>query len=235
MQNTKELLFPSFGLEQTKSQYDDQRDGTTNVGVNVRTYDAIEGRGRGGSRAGLTRWINQKVNGTSLIQHLNSIVTTAATALASHDVNDFYPVDYPGGTFLENFPDAYPGDDVYTLNGVLGGYGYLPDPAFPNSLRIPTYGSGIQPTPVSARLTTPLITWANFTITAGTPLSSTQLNATFTDADTSATLTGTATYSPYTTGDSPGVGTYSMKVLFVPDNGNYRYGRKIVTMTVNPT
>lgn len=52
---------------------------TTAEGVNVRGYEPSTGRLRGGSRSGLSRYINAKVNSTNLIQNLSVVVGTGYT------------------------------------------------------------------------------------------------------------------------------------------------------------
>lgn len=62
-----------------------QRPRTTTVGNNVRSFDALTLRMRGGSRGGLTPFFGagstQQVAGTFLVQHLNTIVTVSRAAL----------------------------------------------------------------------------------------------------------------------------------------------------------
>ncbi len=47
---------------------------TTPIGQNVRGFDALAGRARGGLRPCLVRYINQQVQGTNPIQELNVVV-----------------------------------------------------------------------------------------------------------------------------------------------------------------
>jgi hypothetical protein len=48
---------------------------TTPVGVNVRGYEPLSQRRRGGSRAGLSQYIPQQMNGQYLVQCLGQFVT----------------------------------------------------------------------------------------------------------------------------------------------------------------
>lgn len=60
MDETIELLFPAKGVDRSTS-YEDQRPGTTPVATNVRFYEPMTDRARGGSRPGLTRFIDQQL------------------------------------------------------------------------------------------------------------------------------------------------------------------------------
>ena len=53
---------------------------TTPSAVNVRAYDATDGRLRGGSRSGLSKYVPVQVSGDNLVQGLNSIVGTGYAA-----------------------------------------------------------------------------------------------------------------------------------------------------------
>ena len=53
---------------------------TTPLGINVRVFEASTGQMKGGSRSGLSRWVNEQVNGTRLIQGINVLVGTGYTA-----------------------------------------------------------------------------------------------------------------------------------------------------------
>lgn len=50
-----DFTFPFGGLDVT-TEYELQKDGTTPVGVNVRVFEPSTGRGRGGSRPGLSKF-----------------------------------------------------------------------------------------------------------------------------------------------------------------------------------
>jgi hypothetical protein len=95
-----ELLFPIKGLDQT-SEFEEQPAGTTRLGVNVRAFEALTQRGRGGSRAGLGKYLEDQIpEGPELIQHLNYIVDPTTPAL----ISDGDQLD--GVTYVES-PDGY--------------------------------------------------------------------------------------------------------------------------------
>lgn len=72
------VQFPLRGLD-VASPYDNQPDGTSPDAVNVRSFDPFLRRMRGGSRPGLSRYINGDIG--SEIQDINSVVLPSATAL----------------------------------------------------------------------------------------------------------------------------------------------------------
>ena len=77
------LDFPVLGVD-TSKRLPEQPPGTTPVGQNARVFENLTGRGRGGSRPGLSRYISEPVEGAGVIQHMNSIVTCSGLALGSH-------------------------------------------------------------------------------------------------------------------------------------------------------
>lgn len=78
-----EVLFPLSGINQS-SEFGRQPKGTTPSGENVRAFEVLGTRGRGGSRAGLAKFPKQQVPaGRNLIQHLNLIVDPQSAALIS--------------------------------------------------------------------------------------------------------------------------------------------------------
>lgn len=83
-QNDVELLFPFQGIDRSQG-YTQQRPGTTQDGVNVRSYDSGTDRERGGSRAGLTPFFGagstMQVSGFNVIQSLSCIVTADPAAI----------------------------------------------------------------------------------------------------------------------------------------------------------
>lgn len=81
-----DLTFPTGGIDVSWG-HDMQPGGTTAAGVNVRAFEARTQRTRGGSRPGLSRYIDATVAGTHLIQHLNIIVDPTTDAL----LDDFEP------------------------------------------------------------------------------------------------------------------------------------------------
>lgn len=76
-----DLVFPANGL--------DLRDGNetsnlavTREGVNVRLFEALTGRGRGGSRPGIAKFIFEQVNGEAPVSHLVCVVRMDSLAVA---------------------------------------------------------------------------------------------------------------------------------------------------------
>lgn len=88
-----DLQFPLSGIDLT-TEFEEQRTGTTQEGVNVRAFEPITNRGRGGQRAGLGKYIPHTVglideNGDdappNVIQHLAIIVDPTVEGLLSDD------------------------------------------------------------------------------------------------------------------------------------------------------
>lgn len=104
------LAFPLKGLNVATS-YGQQPEQTAAVGVNVRAFDA-DGRGRGGSRAGLSKFLADTVpSGAHLIQHLNIIVDPQSPAL----LGDLDPtVPDPSSN---NLRQRYPANRKYRAGG----------------------------------------------------------------------------------------------------------------------
>jgi hypothetical protein len=73
-------IFPVAGLDVT-CEFDRQPPDTTPGAGNVRSYDSLLSRKRGGSRAGLSRFVNETVNGVAEIQHLALLVDPQNPAL----------------------------------------------------------------------------------------------------------------------------------------------------------
>ncbi len=81
--------FPVAGVN-ASCEYSRQPVDTTPVGENVRAYDTLAERERGGSRSGLSKFIDELVNGASVIQHLAVVVDPQNEALANagDDIED---------------------------------------------------------------------------------------------------------------------------------------------------
>lgn len=78
----EDLTFPMLGVD-VSTEIERQRAGTTPVGTNVRGLDPFQRRARGGSRPGLSRYIDEAL--PSYIQHLNLIVDPTTAALISDE------------------------------------------------------------------------------------------------------------------------------------------------------
>src|SRR5438132_8634632 len=109
-----EFLFPIRGVD-LYSAFQEQRPGTTIQGKNVRGYEPLTQRARGGARPGLVEYIPQQlplnyVSGSHKIQHLNVIVDPTPDATSgSADSNDadavLDPSTNPPGTDETNLND----------------------------------------------------------------------------------------------------------------------------------
>ncbi len=112
-----ETLFPFNGID-VSSEFETQPSGTTVDAVNVRAFEPSTLRLRGGSRPGLSRYINQQVSGENLIQHVAFVVRTDTNALTDTE-------EIPSGTPSTTDPSTgarNPGRSVRT-----GGSGRQPN------------------------------------------------------------------------------------------------------------
>jgi hypothetical protein len=83
-----DIGWPFGGLDKRYGVAEQDRR-TTILGNNVRTFDPLAQRGRGGSRPGISKWLEEQC-ADGVIQHLNTIVTTDAEALGwSFNGQDF--------------------------------------------------------------------------------------------------------------------------------------------------
>lgn len=96
-----DMPFPLSGVS-VAGEFNRQPAGTARHGVNVRAFDPIAFRGRGGGRPGLVKFNPATVAGANLIQHLNVIVDPTVDALTpDYSGPDAQPVPGPdGGTLL---------------------------------------------------------------------------------------------------------------------------------------
>ncbi len=120
-----EIPFPVKGRSDAISF--DQMDGAwTPDGENVRVFESLTSRGRGGSRAGISRYIDAQVSGANAIQHLNTVVRTEGNALGWHFLGvEFELTGLYDGVDLDGSTDEPDG----------GGGGYLPSGASFNGSR----------------------------------------------------------------------------------------------------
>lgn len=141
-----EMPFPSRGLDESAG-FQVQRPLTTPVGKNVRTYEPMSDRARGGSRFGLSRVpLARLPTGHALVQNLNFIVDSRAEALlddsnwgdrAGEDASEgfedpstagpWYGIDFayfnidPGDILGFHFPGGNAAYDVYLATLAAGG------------------------------------------------------------------------------------------------------------------
>lgn len=81
------VIFPVSGLDVT-CEYGRQPPDTAASGQNVRTHELLTSRARGGSRQGLSKYINETVNGANEVQHLAVLVDPQSPALAAANAVD---------------------------------------------------------------------------------------------------------------------------------------------------
>ena len=105
------LPFPLKGLDENWA-FDKQPEGTAADALNVRPFDAVDHRLRGGQRDGLSKYLTQAVNGSNHIQTLDQITL----ALNPNDVEaDTLLLDeqfaYADGSFLDAISADWEGYD----------------------------------------------------------------------------------------------------------------------------
>ncbi len=201
-----DMAFPVKGVDIARG-FGMQQPGTTQLGVNVRTFEPETDRSRGGSRPGLAKFIlGQVPAGAHLIQHLNFVIDPAAEALLDN-------IDYPPGTVT--IPDPTEADDRN-----------------PGGRLVRVGGTGIQPNRNS--LQGLKIVWSNpADIDEGTALDGTQLNAAALDSKTDAPVAGAYTYNPNFGTVLMGGKQQTLTVTFVPSNlTKYRATTKKVKINV---
>src|SRR5262245_33321284 len=101
-----EMVFPYGGLQLTRPFLMTRRE-TTQMAENVRFFEMLTGRGRGGSRPGLSRFIDEPlgelVDGICPIQHLTTIVTVDGEMIdfSFDGPNQMFPGVYAGIGFID--------------------------------------------------------------------------------------------------------------------------------------
>jgi hypothetical protein len=93
-----DLTFPALGVNRS-DEFGAQEPSTTIDAANVRFFEALTRRGRGGSRCGLSKYVLDRVGGlNSPVQHLALIATTdAAATLAAQD--PYQGMTFPSAVF----------------------------------------------------------------------------------------------------------------------------------------
>lgn len=108
-----ELLFPLQGIDEAR-EFEEQRQGTTPVGVNVRAFEPLTQRARGGARPGLVEYVPARVNGAQAIQLLDAVcVTTDPAAMGG-------VVDGGSGQLIPPVPGSAQ-DPTATFGGLPSG------------------------------------------------------------------------------------------------------------------
>lgn len=80
-----EVLFPLAGIN-VATEFGRQPKATTPVGENVRAFDVLAKRGRGGSRPGLTKYLPPQLpSGHHVVQHLTVVVDPQEPGLLTDD------------------------------------------------------------------------------------------------------------------------------------------------------
>lgn len=112
----REMPFPFQGLDDTP-RLDEMYPDKTPIAVNVRTFEALEERARGGSRPGISRYFNDSTGGP--IQHMNTVVRADANAVGfafnGVEYGNFGP--YGGIDFGPFPPFTFPAPPVIDLGG----------------------------------------------------------------------------------------------------------------------
>lgn len=96
------LEFPVAGVD-VSTEYGRRPPGTTEEGENVRAFDTFAQRQRGGSRPGLSKLVNEKVNGDNEVQHLNVLVDPTTPALNAEVADGDYPDPSTNNLRTRNF------------------------------------------------------------------------------------------------------------------------------------
>lgn len=198
-----QCAFPLGGID-AEQPFDLQPQGTTPSAVNVCSVDPTTNRARGGSRPGLGRFLPPLAT-RGVIQHLQIIVDPQADALTA----DFGDLPFGDLIQFEWIDDPTTGTNRYGRARNLG--------------QVKKGGTGRE-TGFSISKSPTMIIWADpDDMTAGDPLSSTQLNAVAVEAPGGfIPVAGTMAYSP-ASGTVLSTGRATLKVTFTPtDTGFYK-------------
>lgn len=221
--NTATIEFPLSGID-LSNPFDLQPPGTTPEGINCRAFEPGTLRARGGSRAGLERYLGVLPTG-SVIQNLEFIVDPQEDALTADYAGEPlapFGVEYIDDPSSNNFVSRNPSG----LSGTTprrvrkGGSGFAPNRHIPA-------GVGSKKTPV--------ITWAAVgTVDYGNTFDGFK-NAVATDPVTSAPVAGSFVYT--TDGGTyqtfPAVGSHTLVATFTPtDSAAYYTNHDTQTATV---
>lgn len=157
----KAVPFPIKGVDQNW-EYGLQPDGTTPDASNVRAYDSILGRLRGGSRPGLSKWNATQINGSNAIRN----ITRIKTQVVETDPSDtLIYADKNGDRYVYAFTTSAGTKTTYIDLGVGVTIKHLVRDASGN---IYILHSSIGGNFVSKYDNTGTVVWTNFTITLTT-------------------------------------------------------------------
>lgn len=146
-----DLLFPISGVD-VSAEFEKQRQATCAVGVNVRAFDPLTNRARGGSRVGLSRYLLDQIGGgANVFQELTLLVDPQAQAvgISFPDVPFFDPavveLDWTGLTLADGTPNwiFLGGSGSYTNKGYKRKNPPPADIAFVQTARA-NYGLGLS-------------------------------------------------------------------------------------------
>lgn len=214
-----DVTFPVGGVEVAHA-YSAPPPRTTPTGRNVRGYEPLTNRARGGSRPGLARYLPSPDGTESPIQHLNYIVDPAGVAI-------YHDVDIQLGDFTTDFV-FIPWDIDLTFDPVdaLGPppWGYF----------VPEGGDLFQPPPRRTRNAVRIVWNDPADILVGTALSGTQLNAVALDAADGSSVLGGFVYTPPSGTVMNILGRQTLSTLFTPFN-DLKYRRASRSVHVNVT
>jgi len=118
-----DIPWPIKGLNENAA-YGRTPEGATLDCLNVRPYDALEKRLRGGQRTGLSKYFPSQINGSNTIQAMESVVQAfdPDTIVADETVfEEAYPGTYSTGTSLASQSDDW--DEYHNIFQTLGGDG----------------------------------------------------------------------------------------------------------------
>lgn len=193
------LPFPLAGVDITNEE-NQQRPNTAAVGVNVRGRDPIHRRMRGGSRPGLSRYVDAQVSGANLIQHLNTITTINEDALPANQWN----ADWEKFYFSDpSTPSEFGWTYIGSYDALIDPY-WVPDPsdnlpAFRGKDKrpLPPEICTLNPPVANPKKVRPIIGWVTpADIEFPTPLSATQLSPTAKHPQTGEPVPGTFAFFP---------------------------------------
>lgn len=133
-ENFEEMRFPPKGID-LHFREELRTPETTSLGDNVRTYEALTKRGRGGSRPGISKYLPTQPNGNNPIQELTAIVSTSGEALGwSFNGQDFGDAGFGG---IDFGPAGIGGSADGPIGG--GGGGYQPSVSFQEKRTVTAY------------------------------------------------------------------------------------------------